>query len=326
MSRARDAGLYFDDGPTGPHNAITDVPGVAVGHRTLSRPPTIHSGVTAVRFGDVNPTAPLPAGLFTGNGYGKLVGATQLTELGQIEAPILLTATLSVFRAADALVTWMLRRPDCRSVRSFNPVVGECNDGVVSDIRARPVTEADVLAALDAASPGPVAEGNVGAGCGTIAMGFKAGIGTASRRVEAAGEPATLGVLTQANFGGTVRITGRRIRPDADRAGSADVGSCVVVLATDAPLDARQLGRLARRGVLGLGRAGASYSHGSGDYGIAVSTRPAGSASILDEALNPLFAAALDAVEESVLNALWAAEPVTGADGRPIPALRDALE
>ncbi|MFE2193236.1 P1 family peptidase, partial [Streptomyces olivaceus] len=207
--RARDLGIVVGSGATGPLNAITDVPGVRVGHTTVRRPPDVHSGVTAVVPDRVGPHTPLPAGVFTGNGYGKLVGTTQLSELGALETPVLLTSTLSAFRAADALVGWVLGLPGCEEVRSLNPVVGECNDGVLSDIRSRPVHEEHVLAALESASGGPVAEGCVGAGTGTVALGFKAGIGTASRTPEVGGGRCTVGVLVQANFGPAPR-GGRR--------------------------------------------------------------------------------------------------------------------
>ncbi|WP_248961978.1 P1 family peptidase [Sphaerisporangium perillae] len=330
--RARDLGIMIGDREPGEHDAITDVPGVRVGHCTILRDPDIRTGVTAIVPDGIGPHAPLPAGLFTGNGYGKLIGATQVAELGQIEAPIVLTSTLSAFRAADALVSWMLARPDCADVRSFNPVVGECNDGYLSDIRARPVGEAQVLAAIDDAAPGPVAEGCVGAGTGTGALGFKAGIGTSSRVLDLAGEPVTLGVLVQANFGGTLRVLGTTIPPGRFGPGEAavqDAGSCMIVVTTDAPLDARQLTRLARRAVFGLGRVGASYSHGSGDYGIAFSVRPGGTPPP-DAALSPLFEAALDAVEEAVLNSLFNATTTTGVDGHvlhaiPIPDLIEFL-
>ncbi|HEX5567126.1 MAG TPA: P1 family peptidase [Streptomyces sp.] len=332
--RARDLGIVADGGEPGPYNAITDVPGVAVGHTTLSRPPDVHTGVTAIVPAGIGPRpggTPLPAGLFTGNGYGKLVGATQLDELGELESPVVLTSTLSAFRAADAVVSWMLARPEHSGVTSFNPVVGECNDGHLSDVRARPVREEDVLAAIEGASAGPVAEGCVGAGTGTCALGFKAGIGTASRRVSpgAAADPVTVGVLTQANFGGTLRIGGAALTPGpaGGDGGPGEAGSCMVVVATDAPLDARQLGRLSRRAVFALGRVGASYGHGSGDYGIAFSTSPlrgdraARVDGVADRLLDPLFGAVLEAVEESVLNALCAATTTTGRLGRTVPAV-----
>ncbi|MEU6291470.1 P1 family peptidase [Streptomyces sp. NPDC046988] len=324
---ARDLGVVIGSGDPGPRNAITDVPGVRVGHTTVRRPPDVHSGVTAVVPDLVGPRTPLPAGVFSGNGYGKLIGTTQLTELGALETPVLLTSTLSAFRVADALVGWILRRPGCEEVRSLNPVVGECNDGFLSDIRARPVQEDHVRAALDSAAGGSVAEGCVGAGTGTVALGFKAGVGTASRTPEAGGRRRTVGVLVQANFGGTLRVLGRTLTPGslgvvgADSAGPvADAGSCMIVVATDAPLDARQLTRVARRAVFALARTGAAYSHGSGDYAVAFATRPGG-APVADADLNPLFEAVLDAVEEAVLNSLLAATTTTGVDGRTAPAL-----
>ncbi|MER5451695.1 P1 family peptidase [Streptomyces sp. NPDC002764] len=329
--RARELGLGVGDLPTGRHNALTDVPGVRVGHTTLMRPPRVHSGVTAIVPDGVGPASPLPAGVFAGNGYGKLLGTTQIAELGALETPILLTSTLSAFRVADALVGWMLERTEAATVRSLNPVVGECNDGLLSDIRSRPVREEHVRAALDTATGGPVAEGCVGAGTGTVALGFKSGIGTSSRRVPLAGRRATLGVLVQANFDGTLRVQGRPVTPadvglPTPEPGPAQ-GSCMVVAATDAPLDARQLTRLARRSVYALARAGAAYGHGSGDYGIAFGTRPlstpAGPAAVPDDALDPLFTAVLDAVEEAVLDSLLTANTTTGPRGdtrHPLPA------
>lgn len=332
-ARARQLGLGTGPFPTGRHNAITDVAGVRVGHTTLWEPPRVHSGVTAIVPDRVGPERPLPAGMFAGNGYGKLIGATQIAELGVIETPVLLTSTLSAFRAADALVGWVLEQPGRERVRSLNPVVGECNDGLLSDIRSRPVREEHVRAALDGAAGGPVAEGCVGAGTGTTALGFKAGVGTSSRVVPVDGQDAVVGVLVQANFGGTLRVLGREVTP-ADvgapaRPPEPDTGSCMVVTATDAPLDARQLARVARRSVYALGRIGASFSHGSGDYGIAFGTRtPPGP--VPDAGLDPLFRAVLDAVEEAVLNSLLAARTTLGVHGdllHPLPgkALREHL-
>ncbi|MQY14428.1 Beta-peptidyl aminopeptidase BapA [Streptomyces sp. RB5] len=321
--RARDLGLGVGRFPTGPYNALTDVPGVRVGHRTVRVPPDVHSGVTAIVPEGVSPVAPLPAGLFAGNGYGKLIGVTQLTELGALETPILLTSTLSAFRAADALVGALLEEPGHTEATSLNPVVGECNDGFLSDIRSRPVREEHVRDALAAAADGPVAEGCVGGGTGLGALGFKAGIGTSSRRLEVAGAEVTAGVLVQANFGGTLRVGGREVTPrDVAVPGGRvpERGSCMVVVATDAAVDARQLTRLARRAVFGLARAGASYGHGSGDYAVAFGTRR-GAVAVPDGELNPLFAAVLDAVEEAVLNSLLAAVTTTGFRGRTLHAL-----
>jgi D-aminopeptidase len=298
-----------------------------VGHTTLSEPPRLHSGVTAIVPDRVGPEHPLPAGVFAGNGYGKLIGATQIAELGTIETPVLLTSTLSAFRVADALVGWVLRQPGRERVVSLNPVVGECNDGLLSDIRSRPVREEHVRAALDGPAGGPVAEGCVGAGTGTAALGFKAGIGTSSRVVPVGGENTTVGVLVQANFRGTLRVRGREVTP-ADvgvpaRAPAPDTGSCRVVAATDAPLDARQLTRIARRAVYALGRVGASFGHGSGDYGLAFATRPPAGPVVADADLDPLFRALLDAVEEAVLNSLLTARTTHGIRGdvlHPLPA------
>jgi D-aminopeptidase len=324
VPRARELGIAFAGRP-GPCNAITDVPGVLVGHRTVRHDPHVRTGVTAIVPRGAGPRAPLPAGLFTGNGHGKLVGATQLAELGLLESPVVLTATLSAFRAADALVTWMLSRPDCADVRTFNPVVGECNDGHLSDIRARPITETHVLDALAVAAGGPVPEGCTGAGTGTTALGFKAGIGTASRLVPLPdGRPATLGVLVQANFGGTLRVGGLPVTPESvgltPDTQEQEAGSCMIVVATDAPLDARRLTRIARRAVFGLARTGASYSHGSGDYALAFTVRT-DAPLVPDAELSPLFEATLDAVEEAVLNSLTAATTTTGIHGRTAHAL-----
>ncbi|MGY1398805.1 P1 family peptidase [Streptomyces sp. SS10] len=317
--RARDLGVVVGPTPTGPLNALTDVPGVRVGHATVRTRPDVHSGVTAVVPDGVRPGAPVPAGVFVGNGYGKLIGSTQLAELGELETPVLLTSTLSAFRVADALVGWVLEQPGCDSVLSLNPVVGECNDGYLSDIRSRPVREEHVRAALGGASAGPVAEGCVGAGTGTVALGFKAGIGTSSRRPEAADRRFTVGALVQANFGGTLRVLGRTLDGPGP---SSETGSCMIVVATDAPLDARQLTRVARRAVFALARTGAAYSHGSGDYAVAfTTTRPGTAPPLADADLSPLFEAVLDAVEEAVLNSLLAATTTTGHAGRTVPAL-----
>ncbi|MGA5261321.1 P1 family peptidase [Streptomyces griseoincarnatus] len=317
--RARDLGVVVGPTPTGPLNALTDVPGVRVGHATVRTRPDVHSGVTAVVPDGVRPGAPVPAGVFVGNGYGKLIGSTQLAELGELETPVLLTSTLSAFRVADALVGWVLEQPGCDSVLSLNPVVGECNDGYLSDIRSRPVREEHVRAALGGASAGPVAEGCVGAGTGTVALGFKAGIGTSSRTPEAADRRFTVGALVQANFGGTLRVLGRTLDGPGP---SSETGSCMIVVATDAPLDARQLTRVARRAVFALARTGAAYSHGSGDYAVAfTTTRPGTAPPLADADLSPLFEAVLDAVEEAVLNSLLAATTTTGHAGRTVPAL-----
>ena len=270
----------------------------------------------------------LNAGLVVGNGYGKIVGTTQVSELGVIETPIVLTGTLCTFRAADALVSYMLSLPGNETLETVNPVVAETNDGFLSDMRRRPVTEEHVLAALRGAAPGPVAEGGVGAGTGTGALGFKAGIGTSSRVVDrgADGPPVTIGVLVQANFGGTLTVLGVRVPPEAPGPEAADPGnSCVIVLATDAPLDSRRLGRVAWRSIIGMARAGSDFSGRSGDYALAFSTAPydtgrrgaelAGTGPLPDSALDPLFVAAMDATEEAILNSLFMAATTTGFRG-----------
>jgi D-aminopeptidase len=318
--RARELGLAFGPYPTGQYNAITDVTGVRVGHCTLSEGEAIRTGVTAVVPDAVDVAGgSLPAGLFVGNGYGKLTGATQLAELGEIETPIVLTGTLSAFRAADALVTYMLALPGNDGTISVNPVVGETNDGYLSDIRARPVSERHVLAALSEARGGPVAEGAVGAGTGTSALGFKAGIGTASRRLRLAGDQrCTLGVLVQSNFGGPLSVRGVRIA--AGRGGAADGNSCMIVVAVDRGLDSRQLTRVARRAVFAMGRTGANFAGSSGDYAIAFATVAAGQ--VAEGALEPVFGAVQDAVEEAIVNSLLMASTTRGYQGHVSHAVR----
>ncbi|MDO5506643.1 MAG: P1 family peptidase [Pseudoxanthomonas suwonensis] len=292
----------------------------------------------------------MPAAIEVGNGYGKLVGSTQVRELGELESPVLLTGTLNVWRVADAAVSWMLEQPGMAEVRSLNMVVGETNDGLLNDIRARPVAEADVRAALDAADTLPPQEGAVGAGAGTVAFGWKGGIGTSSRRAAAGEGDWHVGVLVQSNYGGALRVDGvpvplappmaagnGAVDPVAAVATSGD-GSVIVVLATDAPLDARQLQRLARRALLGIGRTGSVMSHGSGDYVIAFSTVPVGGAgpeagrprpALADGELTRLFQAAVEATEEGVLNSLFRARTVHGHRGSahaiPIEQVQDAL-
>ncbi len=323
-ARARDLGIAPGRFAPGLHNAITDVSGVRVGQATVRREPDLRTGVTAIVPEQLRERGTLPAGLFVGNGFGKLVGATQLVELGEIETPIVLTGTLSVFRAADALVTHMLSLPGNAHMLSVNPVVGETNDGFLSNIRSRPITEQHVLDALEDAKGGPVEEGCVGAGTGTTALGFKAGMGTASRAIDIPEirRSVSVGVLVQANFGGVLRVLGVPIEKDAalnhaglvESDGDVESGnSCMIVVATDAPLDARQLTRLATRAVLGMARVGADYTHGSGDYGVAFSV--GAGASLVGGALDPLFIAVQEAVEEAILNALFMAETTHGVAG-----------
>jgi D-aminopeptidase len=332
--RARDLGLAPGIFRPGPHNAITDVAGLRVGHVTLIEGEGTRTGVTAILPHPGNPFADrVPAGLSVMNGFGKLAGATQLAELGEIETPIVLTNTLAVGRAVEALVDWTLaRNPEAVSV---NALVGETNDGRLNDIRARGVTREHVLAALDGAAGGPVAEGSVGAGTGTVAFGFKGGIGTASRLLPPPLGGWTLGALVQANYGGALTMEGIPVGRELGRwylkehtdRGDAD-GSVMVVIATDAPLSDRNLSRLAARAMAGLARTGAAFSDGSGDYAIAFATHPgvrrtaerrAHQAIIADwpnDRMSPLFVAAAEAVEEAVLNALTMATTTTGRDGR----------
>ncbi|MEV5963867.1 P1 family peptidase [Kribbella sp. NPDC051952] len=305
--RVRDLGVVVGTLPTGPLNAITDVPGVLVGQTTISEG-DLQTGVTAI-VPDSYATG-LPAAVAVGNGYGKLVGTTQVDELGVIETPILLTGTLSVFRAADALLTWLLDRNPTATSR--NPVVGETNDGFLSDIRRRPITPEHVHAALDSASTGLPLEGCVGAGTGTTALGFKAGIGTASRVVDAG----TVGALVQSNFSGTLTVRGTPIPAEPI---DADGNSCMIVVGTDLPLDARQLGRLARRAIFALARVGSDYAPGSGDYAIAFSM--GGTAAYADRDLRSPFQAVTESVEEALLNSLTMATTTTGFRGNSARAV-----
>ena len=342
-ARAREIGIVVGGLPAGPLNAITDVPGVRVGHTTLIEGSDIRTGVTAVVHDRLTGSQGLSAGLATGNGLGKIVGTTQVSELGVIETPVVLTGTLSTFRAADALVSYMLSLPGNEKLETVNPVVAETNDGFLSDMRRRPVTEEHVLAALRGARAGPVAEGAVGAGTGTGALGFKAGIGTSSRIVACglSGGLLTLGVLVQANFGGTLTVLGVPVPPpEPEQAGRAagapgDQGeqatgeqaaggpgnSCVIVLATDAPLDSRRLARVAWRSFAGMARAGSDFSGRSGDYALAFSTAPQEAAPLPDSSLDPLFVAAADAAEEAILNSLLAAKTTAGFRGHVRPAV-----
>ena len=321
--RARDIGVVVGSIPTGPLNAITDVAGVRVGHATIVRGDSINTGVTAILPHGGNPfREKVPAAIVVGNGFGKLAGSTQVNELGELEAPIVLTCTLCVPRAADAVLTWLLALPGNEDVRSANPVVGETNDGFLNNIRARPITEADVLSAIRDAANGPVTEGAVGAGRGTVAFGWKGGIGTSSRRLPAQFGGWTVGVLVQTNFGGDLRIVGVPIEIKVGAQHAAPLpangdGSIIMVVATDAPLDHRQLERVARRALAGLARTGSSMSSGSGDYVIAFSTvrRSDRPTVISEDALSPLFQATIDATEEAIYNSLLRAETVRGYRG-----------
>ena len=331
-ARARELGIAPGMQQTGPHNAITDVAGVRVGHVTIQLGDSVRTGITAILPHGGNLFLDrVPAAIHVGNGFGKLLGSTQVNELGELESPILLTCTLCVWRAADALVAWMLEQPGMAEVRSINPVVGETNDGFLNAIRLRPVTEASVRAALAAADTGAVAEGSVGAGTGTIAYQWKGGIGTSSRVTGAGGW--TVGVLVQANHGGDLTIMGVPVGRELGRSGvtrgaanrSGD-GSIIMVVATDAPIGDRNLRRVASRAMMGLGRTGSSASNGSGDYVIAFSTNPSvrrvrGAARLSvqelgNDEMSPLFTAVTEATEEAVYNALFMATTVTGGGNR----------
>jgi D-aminopeptidase len=343
--RASSLGLKVGILPTGPLDAITDVAGVEVGHTTIIRGDNVRTGVTAVlpHSGNLY-REKVPGAIFVSNGFGKLAGFTQVDEMGDIETPILLTSTTSVPRAADALIGYMLALPGNEEVLSINPVVGETNDGYLSDIRGRHIAPDDVFAAVKNAKSGPVEEGDVGAGTGTVALGWKGGIGTSSRRLTANLGGYTVGVLVQTNFGGVLTVVGAPVgqelgqyylRKELQQAGSgkdrAD-GSCMIVVATDAPLDARNLKRLAARAWLGVARAGSSASNGSGDYAIAFSTALqvrihandralTRSVEVMtNDAMSPLFLAAVEATEEAVYNSMFKATTMTG-NGHTVEAL-----
>lgn len=326
--------------PPGPLNAITDVSGVRVGHTTLIRADSIRTGVTAIlpHPGNIFQQK-VPGGIYVGNGFGKLAGSTQVEELGTIETPIILTNTLSVPTAADALIDYTFTFPANREVRSVNPLVGETNDGYLNDIRGRHISRKDVLSAMHSATGGRVTQGNVGAGTGTVAFGFKGGIGTSSRKLPGELGGYTVGVLVQTNFGGVLNIAGVPVGKElgryylSDRLNESPDGSCMIVVATDAPLTARNLKRLAKRAILGLAGTGGIASNGSGDYVIAFSTseevrvpyrsRKAVQSikTLRNSAMSPLFLAVNEATEEAILNSLFHAETMTGRDGHTVEEL-----
>jgi D-aminopeptidase len=320
QTRPRAAALGIPSGtlPRGPLDAITDVAGVKVGHATVIRGDNVRTGVTVILPHDGNLFRDKVAGaVFVGNAFGKLAGSTQVEELGEIETPIALTSTLSVPRVADGLIDYMLALPGNEQVRSINPLVGETNDGTLNDIRGRHVGSAEVRAAIEGAKGGAVEEGAVGAGAGTIAFGWKGGIGTASRKAGAY----TVGVLVQSNFGGTLTMAGAPVgRELAGRGPNSGGGSIVMVVATDAPVDARNLKRMAARTMFGLARTGSSGSNGSGDYGIAFSTVRNPAKLLTNDECSPLFLALIEATEEAIYNSLLQAKTVTG-NGRTIEAL-----
>lgn len=355
--RARDLGVAPGIFTPGKFNAITDVAGVHVGQVTLHEGDKVRTGVTAILAHGGNAyRSRVPAALHVGNGYGKFAGGTQVDELGELETPILLTCTLCVWKAADAMAAWMLEQPDMQQVRSINPVVGETNDGDLNDIRARPVTAASVRRALESASTGPVEEGSVGAGTGTIAFGWKGGIGTSSRVLPASLGGWTVGVLVQTNFGGVLQVSGAPVgrelgrysfqnavaQLDANTKGPVDDrgdGSVIIILATDAPLSDRNLKRVASRAMMGLGRTGSSASNGSGDYALAFSTADSvrrafdaprlTTTELANQEMSAVFQASVDAVEEAVYNSLFMATTVTGNDTTveaiPLDRVREIL-
>ena len=347
--RAREAGVVVGVLPTGPLNAITDVDGVLVGHTTIIRGDNVRTGVTAILpHGGNLFREKLPGAVFVGNGFGKLAGSTQVNELGEIETPILLTSTLSVPRVADFLMDYMLALPGNEDVLSINPLVAETNDGLLNDGRGRHIAREDVFSAIKNAKGGAVPEGSVGAGTGTIAFGFKGGIGTSSRKLPARLGGFTVGVLVQSNFGGVLTINGAPVGRELGRYYLKDElaqratekqnqpdGSIIIVIATDAPLDARNLNRLAARAMMGLARSGAAGSNGSGDYAIAFSTAtevrirplsqtelntPRSVKTLANDAVSPLFLAVIEATEEAIYNSLFRATTMTGR-GRTVEAL-----
>ena len=351
--RARDLGLIVGIFSPGTNNAITDVEGVKVGQVSIHAGDSIHTGVTAILPHGGNPFLDrVPAGLFVGNGYGKLTGATQLRELGELETPILLTCTLCVWRAADAMAQWMIARPGMENVRSINPVVGETNDGTLNDIRRPAITSSQVARALETAASGPVEEGSTGAGAGTVAFGWKGGIGTSSRKLPSTLGGYTVGVLVQSNFGGVLAMNGAPVGRElgrysfqndlgdsANRYRDSGDGSIMIVVATDAPLDSRNLERLASRAIVGVGRTGSSMSNGSGDYVIAFSTAASvrrgadiAKRSVEDLAnseMSPLFQAVIEATEEAIYNSMLRATTVRGHRGTvealPIERVKEIL-
>jgi len=338
--RVREFGIKIGVLPPGPLNAITDVSGVKVGQVTLIKGESIRTGVTAIcpHGGNIYQEK-VPAAIYVGNGYGKLTGISQVNELGNIETPIILTNTLSVPVAAEALIEYTLAQPENEKVGSVNPIVGETNDGWINDIRQRVITREDVIEALKKAASGPVEEGAVGAGTGTICFGYKGGIGTSSRKLPEALGGYTIGVLVQTNHGGILQINGFQVGVRLGKYYLQNIltndspGSCMVIVATDAPLSSRNLKRLAKRALLGIVRTGGFYSNGSGDYAIAFSTAsevriphrsktPFLNKKVLrNSQMSPLFLAAVEACEEAILNSLFKATSMTGYNGHHIEAL-----
>ena len=338
--RAREAGVKVGILPVGPLNSITDVAGVMVGQTTIVRGDNVRTGVTAILPHNGNLfREKVPAAIFVGNGFGKLMGSTQVRELGEIETPILLTSTLSVPKVGDFLLDYMLALPGNEDVQSLNPVVAETNDGYLNDIRGRHITRDDVFTSIKNAKTGPVEEGSVGAGTGTVAFGFKGGIGTSSRKLPARLGGFTVGVLVQTNFGGVLTINGAPVGRELGQYYLKDQvadGSIIIVIATDAPVDARNLERMAARAMSGLARTGSAMTNGSGDYAIAFSTSPdvrlrspanpterntpRTLKSLPNDAVSPLFLAVIEATEEAIYNSLFRATTISGRS-RTVEAL-----
>ncbi|MGC1633094.1 MAG: P1 family peptidase [Gelidibacter sp.] len=339
-SRARDLGIAPGILTPGNFNAITDVKGVSVGQKTLIIGDSIRTGVTVIMPHQGNVfQEKVPAAVFVGNGFGKAIGTTQIVELGNIESPIALTNTLNAFLVANALIDYTLSISENAGLRSVNPVVGETNDGWFNDIRGRHVTTSHVQEAIKSATMGKVEEGNVGAGTGTRALGFKGGIGTSSRVLPKDKGGYTVGVLVQTNFGGILTINGAPVGKELNNFYMAeDVpyvvdGSCMIIIATDAPLSARNLERLAKRSFLAFGKVGSFSSNGSGDYSIAFSTHPdlriphdskemeRKIVDVPNDEMSPLFLAVVEASEEAIYNSLFMAKDMTGQKGRTMKAL-----
>ena len=338
--RARDWGITIGVMKPGPLNSITDVVGVRVGQTTIVRGDSVRTGVTAIlpHPGNIFQQK-VPAGFFVGNGFGKLSGTTQLAELGTLETPVILTNTLNVPTGMEAVIEYTLKQPGNERVQSVNAVVGETNDGRLNDIRGRHVRREDVLNAIKNAKTGPVDEGSVGAGTGTVCFGFKGGIGTASRKLPPSLGGYTVGVIVQTNFGGVLTIDGVPVGEELNKyylqeqLRAKEDGSCMIVVATDAPLDSRNLNRLAKRAFMGLARTGGIAHHGSGDYVIAFSTdstlrvahQPDGNiktVSILhDNSVSPLFLAAIESTEEAIINSLFMSQGSSGFGGSKVEGL-----
>ncbi|SNS07735.1 L-aminopeptidase DmpA. Serine peptidase. MEROPS family S58 [Belliella buryatensis] len=340
QSRARDLGITIGVMSTGATNSITDVAGVSVGHLTKIEESDIRTGVTAIIPHQGNLfQKKVPAAVFVGNGFGKLAGTTQIEELGNIESPIILTNTLSVAAGIEGVIKYTLAQPGNENVQSVNAIVGETNDGLLNDIRGMHISAEDVVAAIENASFGQVKEGNVGAGTGTVCFGFKGGIGTASRKLPESLGGFTVGVLVQTNFGGVLQINGAQVGKELEQytfknqLESAD-GSCMIVVATDAPVGERNLKRIAQRAMMGLAKTGGIASNGSGDYVIAFANNQnnliphqqkalslSEKVELRNDDMTALFLATIEATEEAIINALFAAEEMTGKGGRTVKAL-----